>query len=316
VGHQPINERPRCGRHFCEDTDMKTIAFAGLGSMRLPMAKNLVQRGFAVRGVDLNPRALEALAAAGGSRAATAKEAAAGADAIVLMVVNAAQAEAVLFDGGALEVLAQDGIVCLMATCPPGAVEKIAARVEAAGRRFIDAPVSGGVVGAANASLTIMAAGSDEAFAAIKPVFDAMGQRIFHVGRRAGQGATVKAVNQLLCGVHIAVVAEAFALAAKVGVDLGVLLEIMSGSAASSWMLKDRGPRMLRSNPEVTSAVDIFVKDLGIVLETGRETKAALPIAAVAHQMFLAASGRGEGAADDSQVIRSYYALNGTPPPA
>jgi len=292
---------------------MKTIAFAGLGSMGLPMAKNLLARGFMVRGIDVNPKALAAIEATGGSGSRNAGEAAAGADALILMVVNAAQAEAVLFDGGALEAMAKDGIVCLMATCPPGAVEKVAARVEAAGRRFVDAPVSGGVVGAVKGSLTIMAAADDATYAAIKPVFEAMGERIFHVGRRAGQGATVKAVNQLLCGVHIAVVAEAFALAAKVGVDLAVLLEIMSGSAASSWMLKDRGPRMLRADPEVTSAVDIFVKDLGIVLETGRETKAALPIAAVAHQMFLAASGRGEGAADDSQVIRSYYALNGTP---
>lgn len=294
---------------------MKTIAFAGLGSMGLPMAKNLLKRGFSVRGFDVNPRALAEVTAVGGFGSGSASEAAAGADALILMVVNAVQAEAVLFDGGAVAALAKDGIVCLMATCPPGAVEGIAARVEASGRRFVDAPVSGGVVGAVEASLTIMAAASEESFAAIKPVFDAIGQRVFHVGRRAGQGATVKAVNQLLCGVHIAVVAEAFALAATVGVDLNVLLEIMSGSSASSWMLKDRGPRMLRSNPEVTSAVDIFVKDLGIVLETGRETKAALPIAAIAHQMFLAASGRGEGAADDSQVIRSYYALNGTQPP-
>jgi 3-hydroxyisobutyrate dehydrogenase len=112
--------------------------------------------------------------------------------------------------------------------------------------------------------------------------------------------------------VHIAVVAEAFALAAKVGVDLRILLEIMSGSSASSWMLKDRGPRMLEVDPGVTSAVDIFVKDLGIVLDAGRDTKAALPLAAAAHQMFLAASGRGDGTADDSQVIRSYFALNGS----
>ena len=105
---------------------------------------------------------------------------------------------------------------------------------------------------------------------------------------------------------------EAFALAAKIGVDPDVVLEIMSGSAASSWMLKDRGPRMLQAEPEVTSAVDIFVKDLGIVLEAGREAKAALPLAAVAHQLFLATSGRGDGAADDSQVIRSYALLNGT----
>ena len=120
----------------------------------------------------------------------------------------------------------------------------------------------------------------------------------------------VKTVNQLLCGVHIAVVAEAFSLAGKVGVDMTVLLEILSGSSASSWMLRDRGPRMLENEPPVTSAVDIFVKDLGIVLEAGRETKAALPLAALAHQMFLAVSGHGDGDADDSQVIRAYKALN------
>lgn len=122
----------------------------------------------------------------------------------------------------------------------------------------------------------------------------------------------VKTVNQLLCGAHITVAAEALSLAEKTGVDPKVALEITGGSAAASWMLNDRGPRMLQADPEVTSAVDIFVKDLGIVLETGRETRCALPIAAIAHQMFLAASGRGDGRADDSQVIRSYYALNGT----
>jgi 3-hydroxyisobutyrate dehydrogenase len=156
-----------------------------------------------------------------------------------------------------------------------------------------------------------MAAGPKDTFDAAKPAFDALGDKVFHVGERPGQGAMVKTVNQLLCGVHIAVVAEAFALAAKVGVDLRILLEIMSGSSASSWMLKDRGPRMLEAEPEVTSAVDIFVKDLGIVLDAGRDVKAALPLAAAAQQMFLATSGRGDGKADDSQIIRSYLALNG-----
>jgi L-threonate 2-dehydrogenase len=136
------------------------------------------------------------------------------------------------------------------------------------------------------------------------------------VGERPGQAAMVKTVNQLLCGVHIAVAAEAFSLAAKVGVDPQVILDILGRSAASSWMLKDRGPRMLQADPEVTSAVDIFVKDLGIVLEAGREAKAALPLAAIAHQLFLAVSGRGDGAADDSQVIRAYTALNGGEAPA
>lgn len=291
---------------------MSTIAFAGLGSMGLPMAKNLLAAGHRVRGIDLNPAALTALASAGGEPAADAAAEAQGADMVILMVVNAAQAEQVLFDDGALQALEEGGIVCLMATCPPAAVERIAKRVTGAGRRFVDAPVSGGTAGATAGTLTIMAACELDTFEAVKPLFEDIGQRIFHVGERAGQGATVKAVNQLLCGVHIAVVAEAFALAAKVGVDLEVLLEIMGGSAASSWMLKDRGPRMLQAEPEVSSAVDIFVKDLGIVLEAGRDAKAALPIAAVAHQLFLATSGRGEGRADDSQVIRSYHALNGT----
>jgi len=291
---------------------MNTIAFAGLGAMGLPMAKNLLAAGHRVRGIDLNPTALATLAAAGAEPAADAATAAHGADVLSMMVLNAAQAEQVLFDNGALQALDAGAIVCLMATCPPAAVERIAERVLAAGRRFVDAPVSGGTAGATAGTLTIMAACARASFEDMQPAFQAMGQRIFHVGQRPGQGATVKTVNQLLCGVHIAVVAEAFALAAKVGVDLEVLLEIMGGSAASSWMLKDRGPRMLQAEPEVSSAVDIFVKDLGIVLEAGRDAKAALPIAAVAHQLFLATSGRGDGRADDSQVIRSYYALNGS----
>jgi L-threonate 2-dehydrogenase len=291
--------------------EMIRVAFVGLGAMGLPMASNLLTKGFPVTGFDLNINALSALEASGGKSAGSASEAASEADVLILMVVNAAQAEAVLFEGGALEKLRENGVVALMATCPPAAVEAIEERVRRAGRRLIDAPVSGGIAAAKAATLTIMAAGPSDTFEAVKPLFDALGDKVFHVGERPGQGAMVKTVNQLLCGVHIAVVAEAFALASKVGVDLDILLQILSGSAASSWMLKDRGPRMLQPAPEVASAVDIFVKDLGIVLDAGRDTKAALPLAAAAHQMFLATSGRGDGHEDDSQVIRSYRALNG-----
>ena len=287
------------------------VAFVGLGAMGMPMARHLVAAGFAVRGYDLRTESRARLVAEGGQPAETLAQAAAGADAIVLMVVNAAQAEDVLFGQGALDALAPTAAVILMATCPPDSVSALAARVEAAGRRFVDAPVSGGVVGAQAASLSIMVAAPPETLAAVRPILDALGDKVFHVGTRAGQGATVKAVNQLLCGVHIAAAAEALSLAASVGVDLDVVLEILSGSSASSWMLRNRGPRMLEAEPEVTSAVDIFVKDLGIVLEAGRGAKAALPLAALAHQLFLSTSGRGDGAADDSQVIRAYRALNG-----
>ena len=291
---------------------MTRIAFVGLGSMGMPMARHLVTAGFAVRGYDIRPESREALVAAGAGKADTVAEAAEDAEAILLMVVNAAQAEDVLFAQGGLDALAPDATVVLMATCPPQAVIDIAARVTGAGRRFIDAPVSGGVVGAEAAKLTIMAAAPAETLEALRPVLALMGDRVFHVGTEPGQGATVKAVNQLLCGVHIAATAEALALAEQVGVDLSVVLEILSGSAASSWMLRDRGPRMLEDEPRVTSAVDIFVKDLGIVLEAGRGAKAALPLAGLAHQLFVSTSGRGEGALDDSQVVRAYRALNGS----
>jgi L-threonate 2-dehydrogenase len=288
----------------------QSIAFIGLGAMGLPMAANLARRQFRVTGFDMRETARAALEAEGGHGAASSAEAAKGADALVLMVVNAAQARSVLFEAGALDASSPNALVILMATCPPGEVASISAQVEASGRRFIDAPVSGGIVGAKAATLTIMTAASDADFAAAKPILDALGDKVFHVGQSAGQGAMVKTVNQLLCGVHIAATAEALSLAQKAGIDGKVLLDILGGSAASSWMLKDRGPRMLDDEPVVTSAVDIFVKDLSIVLDAGRSSKAALPLAAAAHQMFLAASGMGHGLADDSQVLLAYRALN------
>lgn len=288
------------------------VGFIGLGAMGSLMAKRLVAQQYSVTGYDLNAAALADLAAHGGHAARSVCEAARAADCLVLMVVNADQAESVLFADDALSALAPDASVILMATCAPGRVEAIAARVAGSGRHFVDAPVSGGVVGAESGTLTIMAAAPLSVFERNRPVLSTMGSRLFHIGEAPGQGATVKTVNQLLCGVHIAVTAEAFALAEKAGIDVTLMFEILSQSAAGSWMLANRGPRMLEAEPLAKSAVDIFVKDLGIVMDAGRAARTALPIAAAAHQMFLAASGAGHGKADDSQVIRAYRALNGT----
>ena len=290
---------------------MATIAVIGLGAMGLPMAQNLVKAGHEVRGFDLNTVALAELEKSGGVAAASAKQAATGAEVLMLMVVNAAQAEQVLFADGALGALNPGSVVVLMATCPQAAVQKLAQQVTEQGHRMVDAPVSGGVVGAQSGTLTMMVACEASVYESMTPLLQVLGERVFHVGEQPGQGAMVKTINQLLCGVHIAVAAEAFALADKAGLDLKLLLEIMGGSAASSWMLQNRGPRMLEDTPEVKSAVDIFVKDLAIVLQTGHDIRAGLPIAAAAHQMYLAASGRGDGKADDSQVIQTYRAMNG-----
>lgn len=289
----------------------KTIAFAGLGSMGLPMATNLVKAGHAVHGFDMRPEAMDAIAAVGGTRPESLASACRGAEILILMVVNAAQALTVLIEAGALAALPAGAHVCLMATCPPDEVRALDADIRASGKRLVDCPVSGGVVGAKAGTLTIMVGAPKEDFDAVAPVLRAMGDKLYHCGPQVGQGAVVKAINQLLCGVHLAAAGEALALGEKAGVDVATLLEIVSGSAASSWMLKDRGARMLMETPPVTSAVDIFVKDLGIALSAGRSAGMGLPLAAAAHQMFLAESGSGNGLSDDSQVIAAYRRLNG-----
>ena len=304
----PTNDPPKIVSNGMDD--MTRIAFVGLGAMGLPMAGNLLSNGFAVTGYDLNAKALDALEGAGGKRAATAAEAANGADILILMVVNAAQAEAVLFEGGArgLATRRRGGDHGDLSAQRGGSDR----RSRPQGRTSPDRlPRIGRGRGCQGGKAHDHGGGAKGHIRYREAGFRCSRRQGVPRRRAPGQGAMVKTVNQLLCGVHIAVVAEAFALAAKVGVDLGILLEIMGGSSASSWMLKDRGPRMLEAEPEVTSAVDIFVKDLGIVLDAGRDVKAALPLAAVAQQMFLATSGRGDGKADDSQVIRSYLILNG-----
>lgn len=291
---------------------MKKITFVGLGAMGFPMAKNLINSGLPIYGVDKNKSFVKSLIAEGGASFSKDLHAYANTHVLIIMVVNSTQAKEVLLIEGALNALPHDAIVCLMSTCPPAEVVEIALIVAQAGKKFIDCPVSGGVVGAIAGTLTIMAACERTIYEQVLPIFNVLGKRIFHVGEQAGQGAMCKTINQLLCGLHLAVAAEAFSLAKKSGLDLNLLLEIMRGSSASSWMLNDRGNRMLQNEPEVTSTIDIFVKDLSIVSQAGRDAKAGLPLTAVAMQMFLSASGRGEGLLDDSQVIRSYDVINGT----
>jgi 3-hydroxyisobutyrate dehydrogenase len=278
--------------------------------MGLAMASRLHAAGLPVVGTDIRAEAIAKLAASGAATAPTAATAAANADALVLMTVTIDQAEAVLFEAGAAAALSPASIIALMATCAPARVTALAGRLAALGHHLIDAPVSGGVVGAEAGTLTIMAAAPKPIFAHAEPWLRVMGSNLHHLGERPGQGAAMKIVNQLLCGVHIAVAAEGLAFAERQGIDPALALEILSASAASSWMLKNRGPRMVSDDPTVASAVDIFVKDMGLVLDAGRSAKMGLPFAALAHQAFLSASGLGLGAADDSEVIETYRALD------
>ncbi|HZG67314.1 MAG TPA: L-threonate dehydrogenase [Herpetosiphonaceae bacterium] len=282
------------------------VGFVGLGTMGMGMASTLVKAGFRVQGYDLNPAAMRTFVDAGGTGVPSVAAAADGADALVIVVVNAEQAEEVLFGAGAAEALPPGSVVLLSSTVGPAFARHTASRLYALGREMLDAPVSGGMVKAADGSLTIMASGHPAAFEQAQPILAPLAAQVYRVGDECGQASTVKMVNQLLAGVHIAAAAEAMAFGVKAGVDPDVLYTIISNSAGASWMFQNRVPHMLAGDFTPLSAVEIFVKDLGIVLETGKETRFPLPLAAIAHQLFLAAAAAGLGHEDDAAVVKVF----------
>lgn len=289
------------------DKNTPVIAFVGLGSMGLGMAKNLLKHGHKVIGVDPSAVARDAFMAAGGATAASPAEAAKTADVVIVAVVNAQQVEAVLYgEGGAVGTLRKGGLVMQCATCPAAFVRKLDERLVATGHSLLDAPMSGGRARAESGELTFMSSGNAGAFAAAESILSATSAKVFRLGEKAGIGSLVKTVNQLLAGVHIATAAEAMALAAKAGADTRAVYEVISASAGNSWMFGNRVPHMLDDDYTPLSAVEIFVKDLGLVLNTGHEHRLPLPMAAAAHQLFLAAAGAGWGRLDDAAVVKVY----------
>jgi len=288
------------------------VGFIGLGSMGLGMARQLVGAGHKVMGFDIRPEAMTALAEAGGHLAPKLAAVAHGADALVVMVVSAAQVEEVLFGPeGAAGGLMPGAVVMLSSTVPPSFVRRLGERLENSGIHLLDAPVSGGAVRAADGGLTIMASGKAEAFSRAEPLLEAMAARIYRLGDAVGIGSTVKSVNQLLAGVHIAVAAEAMAYGVRSGADPKTLFEVISNSAGNSWMFENRVPHMIAGDYTPLSAVEIFVKDLGLVLDSGRELRFPLPLAAAAHQLFLGAAASGHGSDDDAAVVKVYEAIAG-----
>ena len=233
----------------------RRIGFVGLGAMGLPMALNLVRAGHAVRGFDVNAEAARRLAEAGGEAAASAREAADGADVLALMVATAAQAEAALAE--AMGALPEGAAVVLHSTVPPAFATALGERLAASGHPFLDAPVSGGTVGADAGKLTIMASGSPEAFAAAEPLLAAVAGRTYRLGDRPGIGSSVKMVNQLLAGVHIAAACEAMALGVRAGAEAATLYEVIANSAGNSWMFTNRVPHILARDFAPLSAVEI-----------------------------------------------------------
>jgi 3-hydroxyisobutyrate dehydrogenase len=285
----------------------RDVGVIGLGAMGLGIAKTLRNNGFTVHVCDVRPGAAAEFAKDGGVACASPAEVAAQASVVVSVVVNAAQTEAVLFgDHGAAAAMQPGSTFVMCSTVDPNWSIALEARLAAQGILYVDGPISGGAAKAASGQMTMMTSATPAAYAAAGTVLDAMAGKVYRLGDKAGAGSKVKIINQLLAGVHIAAAAEAMALGLREGVDAAAIYDVITHSAGNSWMFENRMAHVLAGDYTPLSAVDIFVKDLGLVLDTARASKFPLPLAATAHQMFMQASTAGYAKEDDSAVIKIF----------
>ena len=295
-----------------------TLGVIGLGSMGMGAALSALRNGVPTWGCDPRADARTAFEQAGGRAVASAAELAPHCDVVLVLVVNAAQTEDVLFGAqGIAGLLKRGAVVVTSATVDPALPPQWEARLAEWGIHLIDGPVSGGAKKAAAGQMTVMASGKPEAFAAAGEVLQAFAGKVYRLGDAAGVGSTVKMVSQHLAGVHIATACEAMALGIKAGADPRQLYEVICNSAGMSWMFENRVPHILDGDYTPLSAVNIFVKDLGIVLDAACALKFPLPLAAAAHQLYLSTAAMGLGGEDDSAVVKYYAQLAGLElPPA
>ncbi|MCW0973144.1 L-threonate dehydrogenase [Pantoea sp. JV6] len=289
----------------------ENICVIGLGSMGMGAAKSCLRAGLNTWGVDLNPAALENLRQAGARDAQPSASAFADQlDAVLLLVVNAQQVNAILFGEEGLAAKLRPGtVVMVSSTLSARDAQQIEQQLAQYQLLMLDAPVSGGAAKAASGKMTVMASGSEAAFTQLQSVLDAVAAKVYRVGSEIGLGSTVKIIHQLLAGVHIAVGAEAMALAARAGIPLETMYEVVTNAAGNSWMFENRMRHVVDGDYSPKSAVDIFVKDLNLVADTAKALHFPLPLASTALNMFTEASNAGYGREDDSAVIKIFSGI-------
>lgn len=292
---------------------IKNVCVIGLGTMGMGAAKSCIRAGLNTYGADISDKALAVLKEAGAVKVArNAEEFADELEAVQVLVVNAAQANTVLFgankDGVAYS-LKKGTPVMVSSTMASADAKAIGEKLAALGLPMLDAPVSGGGVKANVGEMTVMASGDPATFEALKPMLDAIAAKVYNIGSEIGLGSTVKIVHQLLAGVHIAVAAEAMAMAAKAGIPLDTMYDVVTNAAGNSWMFENRMKHVLAGDYTPLSAVDIFVKDLGLVTDTAKALHFPIPLASTALSMFTNASNAGLGREDDSAVIKTFAGI-------
>ncbi|QQN66465.1 2-hydroxy-3-oxopropionate reductase [Bradyrhizobium diazoefficiens] len=289
---------------------MIDIGFIGLGTMGRPMAGHLLAAGHRVLLHDVAPVAPD-LIGAGGTACKSAKEVAEEADAVIIMVPDTPHVEAVLFGkdgvGGGIS---KGKIVVDMSSISPLATKEFAKKIEALGADYLDAPVSGGEVGAKAASLTIMVGGPERAFKTMKPIFERMGKNVTHVGAN-GDGQTTKVANQIIVALTIEAVSEALLFASKAGADPALVRKALMGGFASSRILEVHGERMVKRNFEPGFRIELHQKDLNLALEGARSLGLSLPSTAVAQQLFSSCTAHGGKGWDHSAMVRALELMAG-----
>ncbi len=285
----------------------QNIGLIGLGAMGTGMASSLRRAAYNVHVYDIRPEAVSAFITDGGVACDSAQSVAEVCPIVISVLVNAEQTEQLLFGAGGMAARMQpDSTFVMCSTVDPNWSVNLEQRLEAMGIGYLDAPISGGAAKAASGEMTMMTAGKPAVYARLNGVLEAMAAKVYRLGDQAGNGSKVKIINQLLAGVHIAAAAEAMALGLREGVAADDLYEVITHSAGNSWMFENRMAHVLKGDYTPLSAVDIFVKDLGLVLDTARATKFPLPLSATAHQMFMQASTAGFGREDDAAVIKIF----------
>ena len=288
---------------------MMLVDFVGLGSMGLGMATSVLKAGHDVRGFDPDSARVDLLLAQGGSGFG---EGMPKADAVVCVVLNADQTRAALFgEKGAAQRLRVGGVIISCATVAPAFAAEMEAEAGARGLVYLDAPISGGAIKAAAGQLSIMASGTAAAFKEAGPLLDAMAETVHRLGDHAGPGSAMKAVNQLLAGVHIAAMGEAMAFGASQGLTPAQVLDVVSVSAGTSWMFENRGAHVVKGDYAPRSKVDIWLKDLNIVGDIAASAGLPVPVSANALAQFRAASEAGLGDEDDAAIAK-YFARQGS----
>ena len=285
---------------------MKKCCVIGLGSMGLGIAQSAFRTGHAVWGADIDANQTATFQAQGG-QTGDLKTALPELDVAVIVVLNAAQTEAVLFGyDGIVQNMRKGSVIVACATVPPEFAKRMSAACEACEIHYLDAPISGGSLKAASGQLSIMASGTPEAFDAARPILKSIAETVFELGDAAGAGSAMKAVNQLLAGVHIAAMAEALTFGMTQGVSPENFVKVISKCAGTSWMLENRAPHIVDGDYTPHSQVNIWPKDLGIVLDIAKSAQFGAPITAAAMQQFLAAAGMGLGGEDDAAIAKVY----------